>query len=246
MSSATTTLRLCAAAVALQLAGARAHAQDASPPSHQYALTIERFAGLEFTYGRVDTAQEDRGVDFAGFVLGGPRPNPVSAPRVGFDFITAGNFVVGGTLGFATQSLTFRLESSLDEAPKGSLWTLLFGARAGYRAHLGPIFDIVPRAGLTLLTGTLSFPGNRSCSSGFDPMTGLSTMTTCTSVSGPSGSVFGGMFSLDVVGRVRLTPGFFIDSGLAYDHVLFANFSTMANGSARTMEQDTSGVINDN
>jgi len=219
-----TTLRLCTIVLALLSASTRAHAQDAPATGRKFALTVERFAGFGFSYGRVDAANGE-GVDLNAFVLGGTQANPLGAPRVGFELITPGNLVVGGTLGFTTQTLTFRLGSSSSDASTLSLWTLLFGGRVGYRAELGDSVDIIPRAGLTMLTGTLTFPGNRSCDSMFSPQTGIPTAEICTTQSGPSGSLFAGMFTLDVVGRIRLTPGFFLDGAIAYDQPLFANLS---------------------
>lgn len=207
---------------AFLLAGTTVQAQDAVPSDRRYALTIERFASLGFSYGRADAA-DDQGVDFTAFVLGGTQANPLGAPRAGFDFITSGNFVVGGILGVTAQSLTIQLNSSSDASSSLSLWALLFGGRVGYRVQLGRIVDIVPRLGFTLLTGALTFPGNRSCSENFDPVTGAFIVRNCTNSDGPTGSLLAGIATLDVVGRVHLTPGFFLDGGLAYDQPLFAN-----------------------
>jgi hypothetical protein len=221
---------------------ASASAQDA-PPASQMALSLERVVGFGFSYGRGDEARG--GINLVNFNIAGPQPNPLSAPRVGFDYTTAGNIVLGGSLGFSTHSLSVHSESSTESAPTGGLWTLLVGLRAGYRVRLGRAVDIIPRAGLTLFTGTLSFPGGRSCSYGFDPMTGQPTNPVCRDIDGPSGNLFGGALSLDAVGRIRLTPGFFLDVGLAYDHVVFATFSVdepRFSGTTRTTEPDTSGT----
>ena len=181
--------------------------------------------------------------DFSGFVLGGPQPNPLGASRLGVDFITAGNVVLGGSVGVGTQTLTVRAESSSSEPPSGNLWTLLLGVRGGYRVKVSDRFEVVPRLGLTVLTGTMTLPGGRSCSYRYDSL-GNPLGTTCSNVEGPSESLTAGTLSLDVVGRVRLTPGFFVDAGLAYDHVIFASFSTAEPrvSGTRTTEPSTSGT----
>lgn len=234
-------LGLCLA-VAFAAWAAPVSAQDA-PPTSQMALSLERVAGFGFTYGRVDDARG--GINFMGFNLAGPQPNPLSAPRIGFDYTTAGNVVLGASLGFSAHSLEFHSEGSTESTPSGSLWTLLAGLRAGYRVRLGRVVDVIPRAGITFFTGTLTFPGGRSCTYAYDPMSGIFGPRVCTEIDGPSGTVFGGTFSIDAVGRVRLTPGFFLDLGLAYDHVMFASFSVAeprASGVTRTTEPSTSGV----
>jgi len=229
-------------AAAIVAGASPASAQDA-PAGGQMALSLERVAGFGFTYGRVDEARG--GINFMGFNVAGPQPNPLGAPRVGFDYTTPGNVVLGGSLGFSTSSLSLHSELSTETVPSFSLWTLVAGVRAGYRVRLGRVVDIIPRAGVTFFTGTLTFPSSRSCSSGFDPVTGTFTTPTCAEVPGTSGTVFGGTFSVDAVGRVRLTPGFFLDLGLAYDHVMFATFSVdepRASGAVRTTEPATSGT----
>ena len=191
----------------------------AAPPSQARGMTLslslERVVGVAYSSARPSDASSSVSVTTVG--VGGPSLNPVSIPRIGFDVILPSNLTLGAAVGFGLISIATHPDNGDGQtAESGKAYIL--SPRVGYRIEVAPWLDITPRAGVTLLGGSLTGPQRNVCSS--------APPYDCTQkVDGTTDSLFAAAASVEVVGAMRVTKSFNILAGVAYDHVFAASGS---------------------
>ncbi len=216
-SSARQTSAAMAVAASLLLVAFDSRADDS--PAY-LSLSLERVAGV--AYGSARPTSSNESFTATTFGIAGPAINPIALPRVGADALLPMGLTLGGAVGFANASLTVTQDGQASQSLTGNAW--LISPRVGYLLHLGPLFDLWPRVGVTLARATLKEPDMQSCS-GFDNGTGMVTQT-CTTSTGETDSLFFAAVSLDVVAALRLTRSFNLLGGVAYDQVFAASGSS--------------------
>jgi hypothetical protein len=195
-----------------------AHAQD-SPAS--LSLSVERIAGVSYTSIRPSSAGGSYGITTFG--VAGPAISPVALPRIGADALLPMGLTLGGGVGYGNVSFSYSPDSGQSSSESANAW--LLSPRVGYLVHLGPLFDVWPRAGLTF--------------AGAGIQAGDSQTTT-----GPSDSIFLVAASVEVAAAWRVTRSFNLLGGLSYDHVVSASGSEtthQANGSSQSNNIDVGG-----
>jgi hypothetical protein len=199
-----------------------AHAGD-SPIG--LSISIERVAGV--AYGSAHPTTSNTSLAATTFGIAGPAINPIALPRAGADAILPMSLTLGAAVGFGNASLSITPDDgSAGESLSGTAW--LVSPRIGYLLHLGPIFDLWPRIGVTLAGANLKEPDSQSCSS--ITSNGITSTETCTTSPGGSDSLFFAAASVDVAAAIRLTKTFNVLGGIAYDHVFVANGSQSSGG----------------
>lgn len=199
------------------------------------SISIERVAGIAYASVRATNSN----TTFSGttFSIAGPAINPMALPRAGADVVLPVGFTLGGAVGYGNATLSSSPDNGKSSSFNGNAW--LLSPRVGYSLHLGPIFDLWPRAGVTLAGASLQNPDGQSCSStssGVGPVT-----TTCTTTPGGSESIFVAAASVEVAAVLRLTRTFNLLGGIAYDHVFAASGSSTPGGSTTSSDIHAEG-----
>lgn len=221
-----TSVTVATAAFLLLSADARA---DESPG---LSLSIERVAGM--AYGSARPTSSDTGFTATTFGITGPAINPIALPRVGADALLPMGLTLGGALGYGFASLKVSPDGETSQSINGHAW--LISPRVGYLLHLGPLFDLWPRVGVTFAGAGLKEPDSQTCSSFNSNI--ATTTTMCTNSPGASDSLFFVAASLDIAAAVRLTRSFNLLGGVAYDHVFAASGSTSSSQSSGSSSAD--------
>jgi hypothetical protein len=199
-----------------------AHADD-SPLG--LSISIERVAGV--AYGSAHPTTSDSSLAATTFGIGGPAINPIALPRAGADVILPVRLTLGAAVGFGNASLSINPDDgSASQTLSGTAW--LISPRIGYLFHLGPIFDLWPRVGVTVAGASLKEPDVQTCSS--FSSNGVTTTETCTTSPGGSDSLFFAAASVDLAAAIRLTRTFNVLGGIAYDQVFAASGSQSSGG----------------
>jgi hypothetical protein len=189
------------------------------------SISIERVAGVAFASARPTSASDS--LSATTFGIAGPAINPIALPRAGADVILPIGLTLGGSVGYGYASLTDSPDGGADDTLHGTAW--LISPRVGYLVHLGPLFDLWPRVGVTFAGANFRGPDGQSCeSSGFS---GGTFTSTCTTTPGESDSLFFVAVSLEVAAALRLTRSFNLLGGIAYDQVFAASGSSSQSGS---------------
>jgi hypothetical protein len=146
---------------------------------------------------------------------------------------------LGGALGYGNASLSYSPDSGQSSSISANAW--LLSPRVGYLLHLGPLFDLWPRAGVTFAGASVQSADLQNCT--VTIVNGQQTQT-CTTTPGPSDSIFLVAASVEVAGALRLTRSFNLLGGLSYDHVLSASGSETthsSSGSSQSQDLQTGG-----
>lgn len=200
------------------------------------SLSAERLAGVAITQASPTAAGASFGLTTYG--IGGVAVSPLAVPRIGADVVLPNGLTLGAALGFGGLSLSESPSGGgASSSVSGNAW--LFTPRVGYMFHLSPLFDLTPRAGVTLSGASVDTPGS-SCST--LSVQGQVVNSSC-STTDSSASLFFVTASVEVVAALRLTRSFNLLAGLGYDHVLSASASTTSaqNSSSNTSNADASG-----
>jgi hypothetical protein len=205
--------------------------------SPSLSLSIERVAGISFTSLHPSGANGTYGITTVG--IGGLALSPVALPRVGADVLLPMGLTLGGAIGFGNVSLSYSPDSGQSSSGGSeSINAWLLAPRVGYQFHLGPIFDLWPRAGVTFMGAGEQTPDTQTC------IVSNGTTQSCTSTPGDSASFFLVAASVEVVGALRVTKSFNVLGGISYDHVVSASGSTTSHPTSTTSTSqniDTSG-----
>jgi hypothetical protein len=199
------------------------------------SVSIERVAGVAYASLRPTNSN----ATFGGttFGIAGPAINPIALPRAAADVVLPVGLTLGGAVGYGNATLSQSPDSGRSSSFNGNAW--LLSPRVGYALHLGPIFDLWPRAGVTLAGASLQNPDGQSCTSG---SFGAGPVTTnCTTTPGDSESLFFAAASVEVAAVLRLTRTFNLLAGVAYDHVFAASGSTTRGGSTTSSDIHAEG-----
>lgn len=191
------------------------------------SVSLERVAGV--AYGSIRPTESDTSYSLTSFSLAGPAINPIALPRVGADVILPLGLTLGGAVAYGTASLSSNPSQGQSNTTSGHAW--LVSPRVGYMLRLSPLFDLVPRVGVTVAHASLTSGDGREC-------TFANGAQTCTSIPGDVVSLTVIAVSVDVALAVRLTKSFNLLGGLAYDHVISASGSTESGPSANRASQD--------
>jgi hypothetical protein len=189
------------------------------------SISIERVAGM--AYGSAHPTTSNTSLAATTFGIGGPAVNPIALPRAGADVILPMSLTLGAAVGFGSASLSISPDDgSASETLDATAW--LVSPRIGYLFHLGPIFDVWPRIGVTLAGANLKEPDSQNCSS--FTSNGITSTEMCTTSPGGSDSLFFAAVSVDVAAAIRVTRTFNVLGGIAYDQVFAASGSESGGG----------------
>jgi hypothetical protein len=211
----------------------------ADEPPVGLSVSIERVAGV--AYASLRPTSSDTTYGATTFGIAGPAINPIALPRVGVDALLPVGITLGGAIGYGHASLSLSPDSGSGQTVSGNAW--LLSPRIGYLVHLGPLFDLWPRAGVTLASASVQEPDGQRCISNFNSGTGTSN-TTCTTTAGASDSLFVVAASVELAGALRLTRSFNLLGGIAYDHVFSASGSASpasSNGGSSSTDLQAQG-----
>lgn len=194
-----------------------------------FSLSVERIGGLSYTSLNQDPSEERRGggISLTGFTLASPVQNPLSTPRIGFDFLLPSGWTLGGALSLGLFSATLEDDPDDDAVDLNGNFFLL-SPRVGYRVAVSETFDLTPRGGLTFVTGGGSAT-SFNCYSDYpldefgNPNPGPTT-TTCSEDSGDL-DFSAVTATLEVAGAYRVTDSFNLLVGASADMVLSADAS---------------------
>jgi hypothetical protein len=199
------------------------------------ALSVERIGGL--TYSSYGPHALDGTITLSTFGVGGVNLNPTAIPRIGIDVLLPSRLTVGGALGANFATLGVNPNSGQSET--ASATTYVIAPRIGYRLSLGPKLDFLPRAGVSLVGGSVSTNAITSQTCVSDVNTGVNQ---CMSTQGTnSANLFAFAISVDAAFALRLTDSFNLLGGLAYDQVVSASASSTDTSGSAT-HADTGGT----
>jgi hypothetical protein len=218
----------------LLVAPRSAHAQD--KPA-LLSLSVERVAGVSYTSIRPSSASASYGITTFG--IAGPAVSPVALPRIGADVLLPMGLTLGGGLGYGNVSLSYSPDNGPSSSESANAW--LFSPRVGYLVHLGPLFDLWPRAGLTFAGAGIQAGDSQACTVTF---VNGQQQQSCTTYPGPSDSIFLVAASVDLAAAWRVTRSFNLLGGLSYDHVVSASASEtthQSSGSSQSNNVDVGG-----
>lgn len=190
-------------------------AQPTAPRAH-VALSLERAGGISYSSLRPTDAAGSASI--TSFGLGGPAVSPLALPRVGIDVLLPGGLTLGA--GAAFGAVSYGSDPDRGESSSVSGRGYLLAPRVGYRVGVAPWLDVTPRAGVSILGGSITGPEGRSCVYAADGS------SSCTSTPGETLSLFAVAASAELVAAFRVTRSFNVLAGLAYDHVVAASSSS--------------------
>lgn len=176
---------------------------SADPVFH---LGLERVAGFS---ALSITPEEGEGSDFTFLSLAGPVPSPIMSPRLSGDYLLPMGLTLGANIGWSRVSI-----SDENEEVSGSFFALT--PRIGYRAAVAPIFDLIPRLGVTWLRGSVTGAESESC----DFVGGVES---CSTFPGDEFSASATVLTLEAAGALRLTRSFNLLAGFAVEPLLSAS-----------------------
>jgi hypothetical protein len=195
------------------------------------AVSLERVAGVAYASIRPtssDTSFGATSVTFAGAAI-----NPIALPRIGADAILPMGLTLGGAIAYGAASLSSNPDRGQSSSETGHAF--LISPRVGYLIRLSPLFDLVPRLGVTIANAGLTSPDQQVCTFS---MTGGQS---CTTAPGDSVSLTLVAASVDVAAAVRLTRTFNLLAGLAYDHVFSASGSSTNGSNGQSTDAQAQG-----
>jgi hypothetical protein len=199
----------------VMLASGLAHAQGpqaypvmaAPAPAPRFSLSLERVGG--FALGTIDPDGPDEEVTVTTVVLGGPLASPLAAPRLAFDYYAAGGFSLGAAFSF------FSATTEAGDSEQ-NISGFLLEPRVGFRFGASPKLDLIPRISVGFGSGSIE---DKSSGGGMDESSGTITVLT-----GSFTAVY------------RLTGGFNLLTGLAYDAVVAASGEGGGDGSSDSFD----------
>lgn len=219
-------------AAAILTVSTLARAEDGGP---RFSLGLERVASLNAVFFSVDQGEEEFGLRAKGFTAGGPTHNPLSAPRLTFDYLASSGLTLGVGLAFGLGDL----DTGHNESDDGGLNLLMLNPRVGYRLPLGHLVDLTPRVGATLGWASLAGPEQQSCGYSYDPETGMKTKD-CSEPFTAQVNMAAAVANLEIAAAFRATDSFNILTGVSYNLLVVAS-AQPSNGDSDESSESFSG-----
>jgi hypothetical protein len=192
-------------------------AEAATSPKAQprFSLSLERFASANAIFFSVKDGDDDFKLRSKGITVGGPIANPLSAPRIAFDYLSKSGLTLGAGLAFGLGDLDS--DGGGDELDEGGYNLLMVSPRVGYRMQVADWLDLTPRAGMTLGWASIQGAEYEYCDYDFD-----TDEEDCGTAEGDKIKLFGAVVNLELAAAFRLTDSFNVLTGLSYDLLVAA------------------------
>jgi hypothetical protein len=181
----------------------------------RFSLSLERFLSANAVFFSVDDGDGDFKLRSKGLTAGGPIANPLSAPRISFDYLGIGGLTLGVGTAFGLGDLDSEDEGH--EVDEGGYNLFMLAPRVGYRFQLASWLDLTPRVGTTLGWASITAGEHQHCD--YDYETGEDQ---CRRAEGDKLKLFGAVVNFEVAAAFRVSQSFNILAGLSYDLLVAA------------------------